>query len=160
MVRAIRDTRVRLVVLVYCQARATPNDLLRQNAATTVDYRVGMYAGWCWDGRLKKASRSAFGRPAIEGRGETRLTHLLPAHHVPPASPQIDCVFYLLSQAGYQVSNDSILLPCCAIALHHFHSIVCCIVSRVARMATIDKFSRLALTTTIDKATTMMDEMR
>jgi hypothetical protein len=31
-----------LVVLVYCQARATPNDhFLRPNAATTVDYRVG-----------------------------------------------------------------------------------------------------------------------
>jgi hypothetical protein len=40
-VPAIRDTRVRLVVLVYCQARATPNDLIRPNAATTVDYRVG-----------------------------------------------------------------------------------------------------------------------
>jgi hypothetical protein len=40
-VLAIRDTRVRLFVLVYCQARATPNDRLRPNAATTVDYRVG-----------------------------------------------------------------------------------------------------------------------
>jgi hypothetical protein len=40
-VPAIRDTRVCLVVLVYCQARATPNDRLRPNAATTVDYRVG-----------------------------------------------------------------------------------------------------------------------
>jgi hypothetical protein len=40
-VPAIRDTRVRLVVLVYCQARATPNDRLRPNAAMTVDYRVG-----------------------------------------------------------------------------------------------------------------------
>jgi hypothetical protein len=38
-----RDTRVRLVVLVYCQARATPNDRLRPNAATNVDYRVGLY---------------------------------------------------------------------------------------------------------------------
>jgi hypothetical protein len=36
------DTSVRLVVLVYCEARATPNDRLRQNAATTVDYRVGL----------------------------------------------------------------------------------------------------------------------
>jgi hypothetical protein len=40
-VPATRDTRVLLVVLVYCQARATPNDRLRPNAATTVDYRVG-----------------------------------------------------------------------------------------------------------------------
>jgi hypothetical protein len=40
-VPATRDTRVRLVVLVYCQARATPNGRLRPNAATTVDYRVG-----------------------------------------------------------------------------------------------------------------------
>jgi hypothetical protein len=36
-VPATRDTRVPLVVLVYCQARATPNDRLRPNAATTVD---------------------------------------------------------------------------------------------------------------------------
>jgi hypothetical protein len=41
-VPATRDTRVRLVVLVYCQARATPNERLRPNAATTVDYRVGL----------------------------------------------------------------------------------------------------------------------
>jgi hypothetical protein len=41
-VPATRDTRVRLVVLVYCQARATLNDRLRPNAATTVDYRVGL----------------------------------------------------------------------------------------------------------------------
>jgi hypothetical protein len=34
-VPAIRDTRVCLVVLVYCQARATPNGRLRPNAATT-----------------------------------------------------------------------------------------------------------------------------
>jgi hypothetical protein len=40
-VTAIRDIRVRFVVLVYCHARETPNDLLRPNAATTVDYRVG-----------------------------------------------------------------------------------------------------------------------
>jgi hypothetical protein len=32
-----------LVVLVYCQARATPNDhFLRPNAATTVDYSLGL----------------------------------------------------------------------------------------------------------------------
>jgi hypothetical protein len=43
-VPAIRDTHVRLVVLVYCQARATPNDRLRPNAATTVNYRVGQSA--------------------------------------------------------------------------------------------------------------------
>jgi hypothetical protein len=42
-VPALRDTRVRLVVLVYCQARATPNGRLRPNAATTVDYRVGQW---------------------------------------------------------------------------------------------------------------------
>jgi hypothetical protein len=42
-VPATQNTRVRLVVLVYCQARATPNDRLRPNAATTVDYRVGLY---------------------------------------------------------------------------------------------------------------------
>jgi hypothetical protein len=42
-VPATRDTRVRLAVLVYCQARATPNDRLRPNAATTVEYRVGQY---------------------------------------------------------------------------------------------------------------------
>jgi hypothetical protein len=41
-VPAIRDTRVRLAVLVYCQASATPNDRLGPNAATTVDYRVGL----------------------------------------------------------------------------------------------------------------------
>jgi hypothetical protein len=41
-VPAIRDTRIRLVVLVYWQERATPNDRLRPNAATTVDYRVGL----------------------------------------------------------------------------------------------------------------------
>jgi hypothetical protein len=41
-VPATRDTRVRLVVLVYCQARAMSNDQLRPNAATTVDYRVGL----------------------------------------------------------------------------------------------------------------------
>jgi hypothetical protein len=41
-VPATQDTCVRLVVLVYCQARATPNDRLRPNAATTVDYRVGL----------------------------------------------------------------------------------------------------------------------
>jgi hypothetical protein len=41
-VAATLDTRVRLVVLVYCQARATLNDRLRPNAATTVDYRVGL----------------------------------------------------------------------------------------------------------------------
>jgi hypothetical protein len=41
-VPATRDIRVRLVVLVYCQARATPNDGLRPNATTTVDYRVGL----------------------------------------------------------------------------------------------------------------------
>jgi hypothetical protein len=40
-VPATRDTRVRIVVLVYCQARAAPNDRLRPNAAMTVDYRVG-----------------------------------------------------------------------------------------------------------------------
>jgi hypothetical protein len=34
-VPATRDTRVRLVVLVYCQARATPNDRFRPNADTT-----------------------------------------------------------------------------------------------------------------------------
>jgi hypothetical protein len=37
-----RDTHVRLVVLVYYQARATSNDRHRPNAATTVDYRVGL----------------------------------------------------------------------------------------------------------------------
>jgi hypothetical protein len=42
-VPAIRDTRARLVVLVYCQARATPNGRLRPNATTTVDYRVGLH---------------------------------------------------------------------------------------------------------------------
>jgi hypothetical protein len=42
-VPATQDTRVSLVVLVYCQARATPNDQLRPNAATTVDYRVDLY---------------------------------------------------------------------------------------------------------------------
>jgi hypothetical protein len=48
-VPATRDTRVRLVVLVYCQARATPNDRLRPNAAMTVDYRVGLYESlWTW----------------------------------------------------------------------------------------------------------------
>jgi hypothetical protein len=36
---ATQDTRVRLVVLVYCQARATPKDRLRPNTARTVDYR-------------------------------------------------------------------------------------------------------------------------
>jgi hypothetical protein len=41
-VPATPDTHVRLVVLVYCQARATPNDRLRPNAATTADYRVGL----------------------------------------------------------------------------------------------------------------------
>jgi hypothetical protein len=41
-VPATRDTRVRLVVLVYCQSRATLNDRLRPNAATTIDYRVGL----------------------------------------------------------------------------------------------------------------------
>jgi hypothetical protein len=40
-VPAIRDTRVLLVVLIYCQVLATPNGRLRPNAATTVDYRVG-----------------------------------------------------------------------------------------------------------------------
>jgi hypothetical protein len=40
-VPANRDTRVRLVVLIYCHERATPNGRLRPNAATTVDYRVG-----------------------------------------------------------------------------------------------------------------------
>jgi hypothetical protein len=38
---AIRDTHVRVVVLVYSQARATPNDRLRPNATTTLDYLVG-----------------------------------------------------------------------------------------------------------------------
>jgi hypothetical protein len=50
-VPATRDTRVRLVVLVYCQARTTPNDLLHPNAATTVDFRVGLYLiyfVWLW----------------------------------------------------------------------------------------------------------------
>jgi hypothetical protein len=41
----IRDTRVCLVVLIYCQARATPNDRILPNAATTVDYRVGLSPG-------------------------------------------------------------------------------------------------------------------
>jgi hypothetical protein len=41
-VPAIRDTRVHLIVLVYCQDRATPNGRLCPNAATTVDNRVGM----------------------------------------------------------------------------------------------------------------------
>jgi hypothetical protein len=39
-VPATRDTHVRLVVLVYCQARVTLNDRLHPNAAMTVDYRV------------------------------------------------------------------------------------------------------------------------
>jgi hypothetical protein len=43
MVPAIRDTHVRLVVLVYYQARAMMIDRLRLNAATTVDYPVGLY---------------------------------------------------------------------------------------------------------------------
>jgi hypothetical protein len=42
-VPAIRDTRVCLVVLVYCQARATPNDQLRPNAATSVYCHVGLF---------------------------------------------------------------------------------------------------------------------
>jgi hypothetical protein len=41
-VPATPDTRIRLVVLVYCQARATPNDRLRPTAATTVNYHVGL----------------------------------------------------------------------------------------------------------------------
>jgi hypothetical protein len=61
--RAIRDTRVRLVVLVYCQARATPNDRLRPNAATTVDCRVGLSDGlqraMCWIGLRTRSDRRA-----------------------------------------------------------------------------------------------------